>query len=53
VFQLLRDINAAGTSVVMASHDAALVREANYRTLELKQGRLVADSGRDAVEALA
>jgi cell division transport system ATP-binding protein len=53
VVQLLRDINAAGTSVVMATHDAALVREAKYRTLELKQGRLVADSARGAAEDLA
>ncbi len=53
VVQLLRDINAAGTSVVMATHDAALVQEASYRTLELRQGRLVADSARGAGEDLA
>jgi len=53
VVQLLRDINASGTSVVMATHDAALVRESNFRTLEMKQGRLVSDSARGAGEDLA
>jgi cell division transport system ATP-binding protein len=48
VFQLLRDINAAGTSVLMASHDAALIRETSYRTIELRQGRLVSDSANGA-----
>src|SRR5437773_2736005 len=30
VFQLLRDINASGTAVVMATHDLDLVRQATY-----------------------
>ncbi|HEX9167257.1 MAG TPA: cell division ATP-binding protein FtsE [Gemmatimonadales bacterium] len=44
VFQLLRDINAGGTSVIMATHNLDLVREADYRVLELKQGEVVYDS---------
>ncbi|MES2306951.1 MAG: cell division ATP-binding protein FtsE [Gemmatimonadota bacterium] len=44
VFQLLEDINAAGTVVVMATHDLDLVRSTNKRTLELRDGRLVYDS---------
>ena len=44
VFQLLCDINAAGTVVVMATHDLDLVRAAGKRTLELRDGRLVFDS---------
>lgn len=44
VFQLLRDINAAGTAVIMATHDLDLVRRSNYRTIELNHGRLVFDS---------
>ncbi len=44
VFQLLRDINAAGTSVIMATHDLDLVRRADFRTIELNHGRVVYDS---------
>jgi cell division transport system ATP-binding protein len=45
VFQLLRDINAAGTSVIMATHDLEMVRKADEaRTIELNHGRVVFDS---------
>ncbi len=44
VFQLLEDINAAGTVVVIATHDLDLVRNAKRRTLELRDGKLVFDS---------
>jgi cell division transport system ATP-binding protein len=45
VFQLLRDINAAGTSVVMATHDLEIVRKADHaRTIEMNHGRVVFDS---------
>ncbi|HXQ30098.1 MAG TPA: cell division ATP-binding protein FtsE [Gemmatimonadales bacterium] len=47
VFQLLRDINAGGTAVVMATHDLDLVRQAPYRVLELQDGALVYDSQAD------
>ena len=45
VFQLLRDINAGGTCVVMATHDLDLVRQTSYRTVELREGSIVYDSG--------
>jgi cell division transport system ATP-binding protein len=44
VFQLLRDINASGTAVVMATHDLELVRSAPYRVIELQEGAVVYDS---------
>ena len=44
IFQLLCDINSAGTVVVMATHDLDLVRAAGHRVLELRDGRLVYDS---------
>lgn len=47
IFQLLRDINASGTAVLMASHDLTLVRETKFRTLELNRGRMVFDSAAD------
>ena len=47
VFQLLRDINASGTAVLMATHDLDLVRQTTYRVIELQEGALVYDSGVD------
>ncbi|HRP07404.1 MAG TPA: cell division ATP-binding protein FtsE [Gemmatimonadales bacterium] len=47
VFQLLRDINQAGTVVVMATHDLDLVRNSGHRILELRDGQLVFDSTAD------
>jgi cell division transport system ATP-binding protein len=44
VFQLLRDINAGGTCVVMATHDLDLVKSATYRSVELRGGEVVFDS---------
>ena len=45
VIQLLREINAAGTSVIMATHDLEIVRKADEaRTIELNHGRVVFDS---------
>ncbi len=44
VFQLLTDINAGGTSVIMATHDLAMVRSTDFRTVELNHGRVVFDS---------
>ena len=49
VFQLLQDINAGGTSVVMATHYLELVRQTSYRQLELKAGELVYDSREEGV----
>ena len=50
VFQLLRDINAGGTSVVMATHHLDLVRQTDYRQLELKGGALVYDGREEVVQ---
>lgn len=44
VFQLLKDINAGGTSVIMATHDLEMVRSTDFRTVELNHGRIVFDS---------
>ena len=44
VFQLLREINAAGTAVVMATHNLELVRSSDYRCIEMNHGEIVYDS---------
>jgi cell division transport system ATP-binding protein len=49
VFQLLRDINASGTAVLMATHDLDLVKSLpGAHLIELQQGRVVFDSNDDA-----
>jgi cell division transport system ATP-binding protein len=53
VFQLLRDINAAGTAVLMATHNLDLVRRSDYRVLELNRGQLVYDSAEAAEDSSA
>ena len=50
VFQLLRDINTAGTVVVMATHDLDIVRQTPYRTIELRDGSVVYDTAVDETE---
>ena len=44
LFQLLREINASGTAVLMATHNLELVRSSDYRNIEMKHGEVVFDS---------
>ncbi len=44
VFQLLREINAAGTAVIMATHNLELIRRQEFRTIEMDRGAVVFDS---------
>jgi cell division transport system ATP-binding protein len=44
IFQLLREINAAGTAIVMATHNLDLTRRADFRVIELDHGRVISDS---------
>ncbi|MGH7369819.1 MAG: cell division ATP-binding protein FtsE, partial [Candidatus Methylomirabilaceae bacterium] len=41
VIRLLLDINAAGTTILVATHDLKLAEEAGRRTIFLKKGRVV------------
>jgi len=43
IMQLLTRINAGGTTVVMATHEAALVAQMQRRVIELKGGEMVRD----------
>lgn len=43
VMRLLAEINTKGTTVVVATHDANMVRNFKHRTILLKGGRLVED----------
>ena len=52
IFQLLRDINASGTAVLMATHDLDLVRSLpGAHRIELQGGEGVYDSAGDAPAA--
>jgi cell division transport system ATP-binding protein len=44
IFQLLRDINASGTAVLMATHNLELIRRQEFRTVEMNRGQVVFDS---------
>ncbi|MGH7555100.1 MAG: cell division ATP-binding protein FtsE [Longimicrobiales bacterium] len=45
IFDLFRDINAAGTAVLLATHNLELVRRnSSLRVIELDQGKIVFDS---------
>ena len=52
VFQLLRDINASGTAVLMATHNLELIRRSDYRSIELNRGKIVFDSAEAARAAI-
>ena len=48
IYDLFRSINAAGTAVLLATHDVELIRQAaGIRVLELDHGTLVYDSHAD------
>lgn len=47
ILQLLREINALGTAVIMATHDLSLIMRSGYRYLELEKGEMLYD-GTDA-----
>jgi len=52
IYLLLREINARGTSVLMATHDVGMIQRAGLRCLELERGKLVFD-GTDAATLVA
>lgn len=45
IFLLLREINASGTAVLMATHNLELIRRQEFRTVEMNRGQIVFDSG--------
>lgn len=53
VVQLLREINASGTAIIMATHNMEIVRHNEYRVVELHGGRLVYDSAHESDVASA
>lgn len=52
IYLLLREINAKGTAVLMATHDVAMIHRSGQRFIELERGELVYD-GNDMARLLA
>jgi len=42
--QIFKDINKAGTTIVMATHDKNLVNASNQRVIALKKGHIIGDA---------
>jgi len=54
IMDLLSDVNARGTTVIVATHDASLIARYEKRTLRLEHGALVADErGEKAARLMA
>lgn len=51
IVQLLKDINASGTAVVIATHDLDIVRSVKGHLIELQHGGVAYDSAADAAPA--
>lgn len=43
IFDLLLDANAAGTTVVVASHNLSMIESLNLRTIVLNKGKIIGD----------
>jgi cell division transport system ATP-binding protein len=50
IIRLFEDFNQAGVSVFIATHDLGLIARMKYRTLTLKQGRMITDGLSQAEE---
>lgn len=50
VMNVLVEVNKAGTTVVVATHNQEFVNALNKRTVELKEGRIVKDTKKPKVE---
>jgi cell division transport system ATP-binding protein len=53
IMDVLRNINAAGTTVLMATHDTAIVNDMKRRVVELSEGRIIRDEARGTYETRA
>ena len=52
IMRLFEDFNQAGVSVFVATHDLGLIARMKYRTLTIKQGRMIDDGLTDQADPL-
>lgn len=50
IIELLSEINAQGTTIIVVTHEHDLVRHFNKRVIEIEKGRVVSDTKEDAEE---
>ncbi|WP_371187551.1 cell division ATP-binding protein FtsE [Thalassotalea maritima] len=50
ILKLFEEFNSVGVSVLIATHDLGLIARMKYRTLTLKDGRMITDGINDSVE---
>lgn len=50
IMDILNDINIKGTTIVMATHDKAIVNRTSHRVLELSHGQLIRDDKKGGYE---
>ena len=53
IMDVLRNINAAGTTVLMATHDTAIVNQMQKRVIELSEGRIIRDEASGSYQTKA
>ena len=53
IVKLLSDINQSGTTIIMATHNADIVKSMNKRTIELDKGEIIKDHKREDKEKLS
>ncbi len=51
IIRLFEEFNAAGVTVLIATHDLGLIARMRYRTLTLKQGTMITDGIVDGLQA--
>lgn len=51
IMQLLLEINAAGTTVIMATHNQFLVNNYRHRVIEIRRGRIIRDEKEGGYDA--
>ena len=52
IVKLFEQFNQFGVSMLIASHDLALIKKHRHRVLTLEQGRLIEDSGYSSSSAI-
>ncbi len=52
ILNLLKDINASGTAVIMATHELGMVKRSPYRKIALKSGEVIEDTKENLKEEI-
>jgi cell division transport system ATP-binding protein len=53
ILKILQEVNAIGTTVIMATHNAGIVNEMKKRTIALSHGKIVSDEARGRYKVMS